>query len=88
MLVSSELPKKYDIDKFITHLKVGDLASLRNISVGEFLNLDEETQEHFHIHYGEIGVINWEDSQLVRIAYVRDMIEIDRNLVNKEWEDD
>lgn len=86
--MSNELPKRFNIDKFITHLKVGDLASLRNISVGEFLNLDEEIQEHFYLHYGEIGVINWEDSQLVRIAYVRDMIEIDRNLVTKEWEDE
>lgn len=76
MFVSSEL------------LKVGDIASLRNISVGEFLSLDEEVQEHFHLYYGELGVINWEDSELVRIAYVRDMIEIDRNLVSKEWEDE
>lgn len=69
-------------------LKVGDLASLRNISVGEFITLDEEVQEHFHLHYGEIGVVNWVDDQLVRIAYVRDMIEIDKDLVSKEWEDE
>lgn len=66
-------------------INIGDLASLRNISVGEFLSLEEELREHYHLHYGELGVINWVDDTLVRIAYVRNIIEVPIDLINVEF---
>lgn len=62
-------------------MKIGDIATMKDIPVSEFLGLDEQVKEDYDIHFGEIGVINWVDEDLARIGYVREAVELPTYLI-------
>jgi len=53
-------------------VKIGDVVTLKDISVSEYFSMEEIERENYHIYFGEVGVINWVDSELARIGFVRE----------------
>jgi hypothetical protein len=53
-------------------MKIGDVVTLKDISVSEYFSMEEIERENYHIYFGEVGVINWVDDELARIGFVRE----------------
>jgi len=62
-------------------LRIGDVVTLKDIKVSDYFELDEFIRDDYHLFFGELGVVNRVDDNIVRIGFVRETIDFPLHLV-------